>query len=168
MEGNPDQPPSALIPFAWSPGWNSYQAWNKFQEEIAGPLRGGNPGVRLFEPPVEQRDYFRDAPGEFQPRDGDWLVVPLYQIFGSEELSIHSSGVAQLSPQPYLAVNDRDAKRLGWTEKSTAEFAIGGVSYRALIQARPDLPIGVAGVPVGIEPFLGIQLPAWTRIVRVS
>src|SRR6185312_8867707 len=22
MEGNPDQPPSALIPFAWSPGWN--------------------------------------------------------------------------------------------------------------------------------------------------
>ena len=32
MEGNPDQPPSALIPFAWSPGWNSYQAC----EQVSG------------------------------------------------------------------------------------------------------------------------------------
>ena len=34
MEGNPDQPPSALLPFFWTPGWNSIQAVNKFQAEI--------------------------------------------------------------------------------------------------------------------------------------
>ena len=50
MEGNPDQPPSALLPFFWSPGWNSIQAVNKFQAEIGGPLRQGDPGVRLIEP----------------------------------------------------------------------------------------------------------------------
>ena len=32
------------------------QALNKFQEEIAGPLRGGDPGVRLIEPPVADAD----------------------------------------------------------------------------------------------------------------
>ena len=36
-------------PLFWAPGWNSIQAVNKFQEEIAGPLRGGDPGVRLLE-----------------------------------------------------------------------------------------------------------------------
>ena len=28
----------------WAPGWNSVQAITKFQEEIGGPLRGGDPG----------------------------------------------------------------------------------------------------------------------------
>ncbi|HEX5484022.1 MAG TPA: NADH-quinone oxidoreductase subunit NuoG, partial [Terriglobia bacterium] len=47
MEGYADQPPPPLTPFFWTPGWNSIQAVNKFQDEIAGPLRGGDPGVRL-------------------------------------------------------------------------------------------------------------------------
>jgi len=168
MEGNPDQPPAALIPFAWAGGWNSYQAWNKFQEEIAGPLRGGNPGVRLFEPPAQAADYFQVESTKFQPREGEWLVVPLYHVFGSEELSVHSAGVKQLSPQPYTAMNDEDAKRFGLEANSMVEFAIDGTDYRAPLQIRPELPAGVAGVPTGVEPFLGIQLPAWSRIVRVS
>ena len=167
MEGNPDQPPAALIPFAWAGGWNSYQAWNKFQEEIAGPLRGGNPGVRLFEPPAQVGDYFQVESTRFQPREGEWLVVPLYNVFGSEELSVHSPGVKQLSPQPYIAMHDELAKRFGLEVNSMVEFAIEGTSYRAPLQIRRDLPAGVAGIPTGIEPFLGIQLPAWSRIVRV-
>ena len=50
MEGYPGQPPSALIPRFWAPGWNSPQAMNKFQTEVGGPLRGGDPGRRLIEP----------------------------------------------------------------------------------------------------------------------
>ena len=38
MEGSPNQPPGALQPFFWSPGWNSIQAVNKFQSEIGGAL----------------------------------------------------------------------------------------------------------------------------------
>ena len=55
MEGTPDQPPAALIPFFWSPGWNSIQAINTYQKEIGGPLRGGDAGVRIFEPARSQR-----------------------------------------------------------------------------------------------------------------
>lgn len=167
MEGNPDQPPSALIPFAWAPGWNSYQAWNKFQEEVAGPLRGGDPGVLLIEPPAQSdADYFRDIPPGFEPRQGEWLIVPLYHIFGSEELSIHSPGVKQLSPGAYLAMNEHDAMRLKVCAEEPVSVNIGDSSYRVPLKVRSDLQSGMAGMPAGIEPLQGIQLPAWGRIRR--
>jgi NADH-quinone oxidoreductase subunit G len=49
MEGTPINKPSALIPQVWSPGWNSNEAINKFQQEINGPLKGGEAGVRLLD-----------------------------------------------------------------------------------------------------------------------
>jgi NADH-quinone oxidoreductase subunit G len=167
MEGNPDQPPAALIPFAWAPGWNSYQAWNKFQEEIAGPLRGGNPGVRLIEPPVHPRQqYLREVPGRFQPRTGEWLLVPLYHIFGSEELSVYSPGVKQLSPHAYVAVNNQDAERLGVHSDDLVEFTVADTAYRVPLKIRADLPENLAGIPAGIDFLRGISLPAWARIER--
>jgi NADH-quinone oxidoreductase subunit G len=48
MEGYEGQPPAPLISRYWSPGWNSVQALNKFQQEVGGPLRGGDAGVRLI------------------------------------------------------------------------------------------------------------------------
>ncbi|MGE5109553.1 MAG: NADH-quinone oxidoreductase subunit NuoG [Acidobacteriaceae bacterium] len=167
MEGNPNQPPAALIPFAWAPGWNSYQAWNKYQEEIAGPLRGGNPGVRLIEPPAHpKQQYFREAPARFHPHRGEWLLVPLYHIFGSEELSVHCLGVKQLSPRAYVAVNSHDAERLGVHSDDLIEFTVAGTAYRLPVNLRPDLPENLAGIPIGLEPFRGILLPAWARIER--
>jgi len=169
MEGSPDQPPSALVPFAWSPGWNSYQAWNKFQEEIAGPLRGGNPGVRLVESAAQpEQEYFRDVPAPFLPHDGEWLIVPVYHIFGSEELSIHSPGVKQLSPRAYLAMNDKDAERAGLRAEDCVEFTIADSTYQVVLRVRSDLPQGLAGITAGIEPLQGIQRPAWSRIVRAA
>jgi NADH-quinone oxidoreductase subunit G len=166
MEGNPDQPPAPLIPFFWSPGWNSYQAVNKFQEEIAGALRGGNPGVRLFEAAGTNGDYFREVPNAFQSRSGEWLLVPLYHIFGSEELSLLSPGISQLSPQAYVAINSVDAARAGLEPESHVKFTIAGTAYRLPLQLRDDLPQGVAGLPAGIGILQGVQLPAWSKIVR--
>ena len=65
MEGSPNQPPGALQPFFWSPGWNSIQAVNKFQSEIGDALRGGDPGVRLFEP-SQGGTYFTAIPAAFR------------------------------------------------------------------------------------------------------
>ena len=55
MEGYQGEPPSSLLTHYWAPGWNSVQAVNKFQEEVGGPLRGGDPGRRLIEPQVTSR-----------------------------------------------------------------------------------------------------------------
>ena len=159
MEGNPDQPPSALIPFFWSPGWNSIQATNKYQSEIAGPLRGGNPGVRLIETGQDGTEFFASIPPAFEPRQGEWLLIPLFHIFGSEELSRFAPAVAQLFPAPYVALNPEDAREFG------AEAEVFG--RHLPLKAVATLPRGVAGLPVGLTDLEGIELPAWSRISRL-
>jgi NADH-quinone oxidoreductase subunit G len=162
MEGYPDQPPSALIPFFWSPGWNSIQATNFYQKEIAGPLRGGDPGARLLEPASSaQNGYFTRMPAAFAPRDGEWLVVPAYHILGSEEQSLHSPPVAELAPKPYIAVNPDDAARQGLRAESLAEVKLDDGIYRVQVRVRPDVPRGVAALLVGMAPVMGVRLPAW-------
>jgi NADH-quinone oxidoreductase subunit G len=93
MEGYGGLPPAPLIPRYWSPGWNSVQAVNKFQQEADGPLKGGDPGKRLIEPMQKGKtEYFTDIPAE--PVAGkDQLPALEYHIFGSEELSARSSAI---------------------------------------------------------------------------
>ncbi len=47
MEGYQGKPPSSIIPFFWSPGWNSVQSINKYQIEVGGSLHDGDPGLRF-------------------------------------------------------------------------------------------------------------------------
>ena len=167
MEGSPGQPPAALIPYFWAPGWNSIQATNKYQSEIAGPLHGGDAGVRLIEP--QQRggeDYFREVPGPFQRRAGEWLLVPRYHIFGSEELSLHAQGIAELAPAPYLALNAEEACNLNLKAGEAAVLRLCGQTYRLPVRIEGDLPAGLAGIPAGLSPMEGIPLPAWCVIGR--
>jgi len=168
MEGSPNQPPSALQPSFWSPGWNSIQAVNKFQSEIGGPLRGGDPGVRLFEP-AQKCAYSTSIPAAFAPRAAQWLIIPIEHIFGSDELSFQSPAVASLSPAPYLALNAADAASLHLEEQGgEVEIELGGVKHRLPLKVLPDLPGGIAGIPAGLTPACGAVLPAWHPILRVS
>ncbi len=165
MEGMQPPPAGPVTPFFWAPGWTSIQAVNKFQEEIAGPLRGGDAGVRL----IEAADglgapYVGAIPAAFQRRDGEFLAVPLYHIFGSDELSALAPAVASLAPWPYIALNAEDAARLGLNPDEVVEI---GAGLRLPLRVMPELPPGIAGLPVlpAIEPM---QLPAWTTIARAS
>jgi NADH-quinone oxidoreductase subunit G len=168
MEGYEGQPPSPLITRFWSPGWNSVQALNKFQSEVGGPLRGGDPGQRLIEPAqVAKATYFTEAPAAFRPRDGQWLVTPLHHIFGSEELSALSPGVAERSPQPYLALNLHDAVARRVSEGDEVELVLDGVVYRLPVRFHPALPRGVAGLPVGLRELPWAALPGWGTVSRV-
>lgn len=57
--------PRSQVPFAWSPGWNSPQAWNKFQDEVGGHLRAGDPGTRLIESQGDSLGWFASVPRAF-------------------------------------------------------------------------------------------------------
>lgn len=165
MEGYPEQPPSPLIPFFWSPGWNSIQSVNKFQEEIAGPLRGGDPGVRLIAP--GQGGESLGAGQEASPlRSGEWLVVPLYHAFGSEELSAEAQGVAELIPAPYVALNRLDAERLQLQEGGQASLALNGSVLRLPVRIHTEMPEGLAGLPAGLPGMEPMSLPAPARISK--
>jgi NADH-quinone oxidoreductase subunit G len=160
MEGYSGQPPAPLIPFFWSPGWNSYQAVNKFQEEIAGPLRGGDAGVRLIEPARLGVGYYAEIPPAFRAHAAEWLIVPIFHVFGSEELSRQAPAVSQLAPKPYIALNPADAAQFGEDVECLGQ--------RVPVKLAPDLPVGIAGVPAGIPPFLGFDLPLQAIIWKTT
>ncbi len=176
MEGFHGQPPAALIPRFWAPGWNSIQSLNKFQQEVAGELRGGDPGVRLIEPAASRHDgddngsaITRDpgtathdspVPSPYRPRDGEWLLVPLHHVFGSEELSMLSPPIAELAPAPYVALNPDDAAALGLAAGEPAQVQLGAVGCALVVRLEPALQRGVAGVPVGLPGVPLLELPA--------
>ena len=162
MEGAPLQPPPALLPYFWSPGWNSIQAVNKFQEEVAGPLRGGPAGIRLFEPDGAAAGYRGSPPQAFVRRQGEWLLIPIYHIFGSEELSSFAPAVRELAPAPYVALNPADASQLG--AAAGGEIDIAG--SRLPVRLTAEIARGCVGVPAGAVAFAGYQLPVWSKTGR--
>jgi NADH-quinone oxidoreductase subunit G len=165
MEGFEGQPPSSLITHYWTPGWNSVQALNRFQKEVGGTLRGGAPGRRLFEfQSCEEIPYFTHFPAHFELRPGQWLVVPIHHIFGSEELSLLAPGIAQRAPEPYIGLNDRDLAQLGLREGQFVSFVRHGATYQLPVRSTPSLPNGIAGLPVGLPATLGLQPPFPVRL----
>jgi NADH-quinone oxidoreductase subunit G len=165
MEGYYGPLPSAVVPYFWAPGWNSVRALNKFQDEVGGPLRGGDPGVRLIEPQLQAMPcYFGDAPPAFEPRREEWLIAPLYEIFGSEELSGMAPAVSERVPAPYLALNEQDAARLHVADGAVVAVSIDEAIFRLPVKLRPALPQGVAGAVIGLSGSLAAHLPVWAKI----
>ena len=166
MEGYEGDPPAALLARVWAPGWNSVQAISKFQQEVGGPLRGGPAGKRLIGPKADAAPAAGGAiPPAFQPREDEWLVVPVHLIYGSEELSALAPAVAELVPPPFVAVNPSDAERLGVDEGQEVEVAVGGATESRAVRVVPELPPGTLGLPVGLPGTSYVSLPAW-GIVR--
>jgi NADH-quinone oxidoreductase subunit G len=169
MEGFQGVPPSALISRFWAPGWNSVQALNKFQSEVGGPLIGGDPGKRLIEPSAHgEIAHFTGVPAAFQRRPGQWLVVAVHHIFGSEELSLLSPGIAELAPRPYLGLNPRDAEALGIREGDLINVRVEKRALDLPARLDPSLPGGFASLPVGMPGLEGIGLPAWGTVIGIS
>jgi NADH-quinone oxidoreductase subunit G len=164
MEGCPGKPPSPLISRFWSPGWNSVQSVNKFQEEVGGRLADGDPGVRLIEPSESGVPYFAGLPQAFKGRDGELLIVPLYHLFGSEELSVLSPGILDRSPKPYLALNPSDAKAMSISDGDEIAVLTASGSFRLASVHMKSLPEGMAGFPAGICGADFISLPAWAKV----
>jgi NADH-quinone oxidoreductase subunit G len=169
MEGYYGPMPASLLPYVWAPAWNSVRAINKFQDEVGGPLRGGDPGIRLIEPPSEAAPrYFDRVPDAFAMRDGEWLIVPLHEIFGSEELSRLAPAVDERVPASYLALNAHDAAGLHAADGAMAAVGVAEDVLHLPIRVRPDLPPGVAGMVVGLSGSIGTLLPAWGKLAVVS
>lgn len=151
MEGN--NSPCAdrqQIPFAWAPGWNSPQAWNKFQAEVGGALRFGDPGVRLIDAAVSNLAYFDQVPAAFHSESHHWIVAPYYHLFGSEEMSQRAEVIQQRMPMPYLILNTDDATQLGLTLGAVIEFICAGQRLRLPLRCSATLAPGQVGLPLGL------------------
>ena len=162
MEGN-NQPsaPRSQIPFAWAPGWNSPQAWNKFQAEVGGKLRHGDPGVRLFEAGEGTLPWFTAVPESFV-EGAQYRVAPYYQLFGSEEMTQRSPTFQKRMSPATLVINPADAEKLGVNNGSAVELVCAGETLHLPVRFSTSLQAGQVGLPLGmpgVPPFLsGAQI----------
>ena len=154
MEGITTQVPAALLPVIWSPGWDSNQAINKYQEEIAGHLRAGDSGIRLFEA-AGTLPWFNAIPQAFEPRQDSWRIIALPHIFGSEELSLQAPALAERSGAVYVSINPLDAKALKVSSGDWLEIA--SQTKAAILQmpvcVENTLPRGLLAITAGRPEF---------------
>jgi len=154
--------PGPLIPFAWAPGWNSPQAWNKFQDEVGGHLRAGDPGVRLIEPKATL-PYFAST----AELANGLAVAPLYHLFGSEEMSARSEVCSSRIEAVYVALNPQDAASAGVADGDNITITVGGVSFTAPLKTSAGFAAGALGIPAGL-PGLPFAFVAPTATVTAA
>ncbi|MDA3922999.1 MAG: NADH-quinone oxidoreductase subunit NuoG [Salinisphaera sp.] len=148
--------PPALMSYAWAPGWDSNQAAiTRFQDEVGGHLKGGDPGVRILRV-AAGHSAFADA--TIHPVAG-WQAVPIHAIFGSESQSARSAAIVERMPAAEYRVNPAAAKSLKLTAGDTLELAIDGETHAFPIAIDPSLPDQTVGVPVGMHGVCGLRLP---------
>jgi NADH-quinone oxidoreductase subunit G len=167
MEGAGVDVPPALVPVAWAPRWNSHQqATAKFQDEVGGHLRGGDPGIRLIEPAEEPAPRWFDAIPAVARDRARWRVVPLYHIFGSEELSALAEAIAERSPSPYAALHPDDIAALGLAD--CVDVTLREQSIRLHVREEPTLRPGCVGLPVGLPELILGEWPEWAALTAAG
>ena len=140
---------------------------NKFQSEIDGPLVGGDPGKRLIGPlNGNELVFFSEIPQAYWPRDGEWLVVSISNIFGSEELSSLAPAISERVPEPYVGLNPEDANSLGKEDGEKLLLSINGISKSLPVRVITSLQPGIIALPIGLSGLEGIALPAWGKVLE--
>ena len=168
MEGYMGKPPSSIIPFFWSPGWNSVQSINKYQIEVGGPLHGGDPGKRLIEPNNNDFKFFTPISDSFKENDSELLLLPVYHIFGSDELSNMSPAIQERIPKPYILLNEEILKRKNLKEGDYLELELENEKVKLPVKPDKKIPKGIAGYPIGLPGTTFYNLPIWCKIGAVK
>ncbi len=167
MEGYHGEPPSSLIPRYWAPRWNSVQSLNKFQAEVGGKLIGGDPGRRLLKPKLNAgMQRYEIELKSFEPKEGAWFIMPIYEVFGSEELSAKSPPILSVTPKPYLVLSAKDAESLELENDSPLVLKIDGSEYNLKTKIELGVTDGTALLSVGLPGMKYVNLPSWGKIEK--
>jgi len=163
MEGLNRSQPGSLLPYVWAPGWNSNQSLNKFQSEVGERLKGGTAGARLLLPTsgTTSSDESKYTFAATTQQVGQWLMVPRYRIFGSDELSAQAPAIAELVDCGYIEVGNACAQSLGviegdGVELQRAEAQVEGAMFKAplatlQVRINDTLADGCVGYSVGLS-----------------
>ena len=157
--GNQTNP--ASIPFAWAAGWNSPQAWNKYQDKVGGKLKGGDVGVRLFDslPRLDvvyasNRSMVQD-PASTSLFNGVVRLVPVHNLFGSSPMASRSPVVASQNQDIGWYMTQKDADH--WQVREGDLLSIQSVQGEIVLPVKfaefiPDGCIGYAAGQVPLSP----------------
>src|SRR5262249_44375638 len=137
-----------------------------YQQEVGGSLRNEKAGLLLYNyKPDATPVYFKDVPEAFMVRNEKWLLLPQYHVFGSDELSMNSKGVRELSPEPYIALSTNDAAKLGFNNGQKIAVIVFEQAYELPLKIDNSLPNGLALVPAGLP---GMPVMNWNSYVSLK
>lgn len=159
MEGQNEFPPSSLVPFYWFPGWNSVQAMYNYLNEPDGQMKGGDPGVRLFEKSTgSKRDNLEYNSQKSEVRKDELKIVPVYQIFGSEELSAVSPSIIERIQEPFVFINPKDSEIFQLSDGESVMLEISNIKLNVKVKTEKSIVQGMAGLSVNLPgmPYTGI------------
>jgi NADH-quinone oxidoreductase subunit G len=160
MEGSQTIPRSSLVPFYWSPGWNSVQAINKYLDEPNGKMKGGDSGIKLIKQTKSPAVlYFKPEKQSNVLQKGEWLIAPVFQIFGSEELSSAASTLAKRIPEPFVYLNTNDLVDLDVKTGEFIRLEIDAVQLKIKVIIEESIGKGIAGCSVNLPGMPYIDLP---------
>ena len=160
MEGQQEMPPSSLVPFYWMPGWNSVQAMYNYVDEPGGSMKGGDPGIRLFESVKGiLSNYFGHESQNKAAEKDEWHIIPVYQIFGGEELSSVSSSVLQKTHEPFVLINQKDADIISINDGEFVQLEIVKINLRVKVKIDCNIIQGLAGLSVNLPGMPFVDVP---------
>ena len=170
MEGySGDQTPSSMIPFASAAGWNSPQAWNKYQDKVGGNLKNGDPGVRLFDglERLAVRQYIAPyvSSNTTDIQTGQAKLVPMYNIYASSMMASRSPIVAAQLPVATWRIGRDDATQWDVAAGDYLAIEIDNQQITLPVQVVPYLAEGCIGYPVGQISIIHPSMPASVRKV---
>ncbi len=171
MEGySGKQTPSSMIPFANAAGWNSPQAWNKYQDKVGGSLKNGDPGVRLFDQleRLATRQYVAPEVTSVTTTDmqqGQAKLVPIYNLYASSMMASRSPVVAEQLPLATWRVGIDDAKDWGLEAGDYLAIEIDKQQITLPVELVGYLAEGCIGYPVGQVDIIHPSMPASVRKV---
>ncbi|MGP5359655.1 NADH-quinone oxidoreductase subunit NuoG [Psychrobacter celer] len=171
MEGyTGKQTPSSMVPFAHAAGWNSPQAWNKYQDKVGGHLKNGDPGVRLFDmlERLPTRQYVAPEALSATTTDmqqGQAKLVPIYNIYASSMMASRSPIVAEQLPVAAWRIGMDDAKDWNIAAGDYLAIEIDKQQITLPVQIVGYLAEGCIGYPVGQVSIIHPSMPASVRKV---
>ncbi|MEG2431828.1 MAG: NADH-quinone oxidoreductase subunit G, partial [Acinetobacter sp.] len=151
--------PAALVPFAWSAGWNSPQAWNKFQDKVGGHLKGGDSGVRLFDRLAKRAARTFVAPTPVVAHAESFRLVPMHHIFASGEFTVKTPAMESRIPNAMFTVGEQDAALLNVQDGQKITVQAGETTISLPVQVIEYLPAGYIGYPIGLAPTVSLAEP---------
>ena len=94
-------------------------------------------------------------------RQQKWLLIPQYHLFGSDELSIHSDGIRELSAKPFAWLSKADAEQMGVKEGSIISLRINEDKYHYMLKIEDSLRNGIVLVSAGLPGLPALDWGSW-------
>jgi NADH-quinone oxidoreductase subunit G len=167
MEGAPINVPSSLNALIWSPGWNSNEAINKFQDEVDGHLKGGDAGVLIVTKQAATKTLIFPKSESIALQPGQLLGLPQQRLFDGDRRMALSLALVQRAEKSQAQINSATAKQNGLAMDRKINISLNGSTIDLTLVINEALPDGALLLPnnfVTQQQFPMASLPAVVEV----